>query len=116
MQLKQDNNKVHIDINIAESKIKDLQGLREMTLSQIEDILREKRKVDKENNEFVQKIEGRGLSDTEAKSKQFDAEREQLKKIQNSLKFQKENANCLMERLKDEETKGKDMLDEKIKL
>ena len=33
MQLKQENNKVNIDINIAESRIKDLQGLKDMTLS-----------------------------------------------------------------------------------
>jgi hypothetical protein len=33
MQLKQDSNKIHIDISIAESRIKDLQGLKEMTLS-----------------------------------------------------------------------------------
>ncbi len=33
MQLKQDNNKVHIDISIAESRIKDLEGLKAMTMS-----------------------------------------------------------------------------------
>lgn len=61
------------------------------------------------------KIQGRGMTEAEQKAKQFDAEREQIKKIQNSLKFQKETANSVMERLKDEETKAKDMLDEKIK-
>ena len=50
------------------------------------------------------------------KARQLDAEREQLKKISNSLKFKKENATNLMEQLKEEETKGKDMLDEKIRL
>ncbi len=52
MQLKQDNNKVHIDISIADSRIKDLKGLKGMTLSSIEDILREKRKIDKENSDI----------------------------------------------------------------
>ncbi len=33
MQLKQDNNKVHIDISIAESRIKDLEGLKDMSMS-----------------------------------------------------------------------------------
>lgn len=115
MQLKQDNNKVHIDISIAESRIKDLEGLKDMTMSQIKDILTEKRKVDKENADIDTKIQGRGVSEQEQKAKQFDAEREQIKKIQNSLKFQKETANNVMERLKEEETKAKDMLDEKIK-
>ncbi len=115
MQLKQDSNKIHIDISIAESRIKDLQGLKEMTLSQIQDIITEKRKVDKENLEIENKISGRGISEAEQKQRLFDAEREQIKKIQNSLKFQKETANNVMERLKEEETKAKDMLDEKIK-
>lgn len=87
-----------------------------MALSQLKDIITDKRKVDKENQEIDAKIQGKGLSEQEAKAKQFDAEREVIKKIQNSLKFQKENATNLMERLKNEETKGKDMLDEKIKL
>lgn len=81
MQLKQDNNKVHIDISIAESRIKDLEGLKEMTVSQIKDILQEKRKVDKENNDIDTKIQGRGMTEQEQKSKQFEAEREQIKKI-----------------------------------
>jgi hypothetical protein len=116
MQLNQESNKVHIDISIAESRIRDLTGLREMSLSQIKDILADKRQVDKENVETELKIQGKGVSEQEQKVKIFDAEREQLKKISNSLKFKKENAENLMERLKDEETKAKDLLDEKIKL
>ncbi len=69
MQLKQDSNKVHIDISIAESRIKDLEGLREMTMSQLKDIIAEKRKVEKENRDLDQKIQGRGVSDHEQKSK-----------------------------------------------
>ena len=67
MQLKQDNNKVHIDISIAESRIKDLEGLKEMTISQIKDILTERRKIDKENSDIDTKIQGRGLSEQEQK-------------------------------------------------
>eukprot|EP00347_Sterkiella_histriomuscorum_P023278 403335260 len=114
-QLKQENGKIHIDINIAESRIKDLEGLREMTLSSIKEILTEKRQVDLENIELDSKIQGRGISEQEAKARQIDAEKEQLKKISNSLKFQKETATFLMSRLGYEETKAKDMLDEKIK-
>jgi hypothetical protein len=65
MQLKQDNNKVHIDISIAESRIKDLEGLKEMTISQLKDILSEKRKIDKENQDIDTKIQGRGISEQE---------------------------------------------------
>jgi len=63
MQIKQDNNKVHIDISIAESRIKDLDGLKEMNMSQIKDILTEKRKVDKENIDIDTKIQGRGVTE-----------------------------------------------------
>jgi len=55
-QLKQDSNKINIDINIAESRIKDLEGLKEMTLSQIREILAEKRKLDKDNMDLEQRI------------------------------------------------------------
>ena len=65
MQLKQENNKVHIDISIAESRIKDLDGLKEMTVNQIRDILTEKRKVDKENTDIDSKIQGRGMTEAE---------------------------------------------------
>ena len=46
----------------------------------------------------------------------MEAEQEQIKKIKNSLKFQKEFATNVMARLGEEENKAKDMLDEKIKL
>jgi hypothetical protein len=65
MQLKQENNKVHIDISIAESRIKDLDGLKEMTVNQIRDILTEKRKVDKDNSDIDSKIQGRGMTEAE---------------------------------------------------
>ena len=89
-----------------------------MTMLQIKDILQEKRKVDKHNGELETKIakESKGFADGESKEKQDDAQREQIKKLQNFLKFQKEDATMMMDKLKEEETKAKDMLDEKIKL
>ncbi len=69
MQLKQDFNKVNIDISIAESRIKDLQGLREMTLTQLRDIITEKRQTDNENDEIETRIAGRGISEQEQKNK-----------------------------------------------
>ena len=87
-----------------------------MTLIQLKDVLCEKRKLEKDNEELEAKIAGRGISEQEQKMKQFEAEREQIKKISNSLKFQKEQATNLMEVLKGEETLAKDMLDEKLRL
>jgi len=48
-ELQRTNEKLKIDINIAESKIKELQGMREMTRKAIKDILAEKLIVEKEN-------------------------------------------------------------------
>jgi hypothetical protein len=62
------------------------------------------------------KLAGRGLTEADAKLKQFDAEREQKNKYKNSVQFNTEINEHLMERLKDEENKGKDLLDVKIKL
>ncbi len=116
MGIKQDYNKLVIDINISESRISELTGLKEMTYKNLEDILADKLALDRENDTLEQKIAGKGMSDEEAKEKQFDAEREQIKKIQNSLKFAQENAKNLLERLNKEEAKAKDMHEEKIRL
>ena len=61
--MKQDFNKVNIDISIAESRIKDLQGIREMALTQLKDIIAEKRQVDNENDDLDIRIQGRGVSE-----------------------------------------------------
>ena len=66
--------------------------MREMTMIQLKDILTEKQKLVDENCDVESRIHGRGVSDNEQKAKQFDAEREQLKKISSSLKFLKEKA------------------------
>ena len=63
MQLKQDSNKIHIDISIAESRIKDLEGLKEMSMSQLKDLITEKRKVEKHNEDLETRIQGKGISE-----------------------------------------------------
>ena len=89
-----------------------------MTMMQIKDILYDKRKVDKLNSDLENKItrESKGLTDSDSKEKQIDAEKEQIKKLQNALAFQRNQSQNIMERLKEEEQKGKLMLDLKIKL
>lgn len=116
MILRQKHTKIHTDISIIDSKIKDLESQNQNVNKDIEDILIEKRKVDKDNEELEMKLAGRGMTEAEAKMKQFDAEREQKLKYKNSVTFNTEINEHLMERLKDEENKGKDMLDLKIKL
>ena len=89
-----------------------------MTMIQLKDILYEKRKVDKANQELENKIERetKGHTDSDAKERQIDAEKSQMKKLKVLLQFMDEKTANLLELLKDEETKAKDMLDEKIAL
>jgi hypothetical protein len=115
-QLNQERNKVHIDISIAESRIKDLESAQQMTLTNIKEIIIEKKKLDISNTDIEGKIAGKGMTEAELKSKEIDAEKEQLKKVQNSLNCEKESASKIMRLLEDEEKKSRDLLEEKMKL
>jgi hypothetical protein len=64
-QLNQERGKVHIDISIAESRIKDLENAQKMTLGSIQELLIEKKKFDKENTDIEAKIAGRGMTEAE---------------------------------------------------
>ena len=115
-QLNQERNKVHIDISIAESRIKDLESAQQMTLTNIKEIIIEKKKLDISNTDIEGKIAGKGMTEAELKSKEIDAEKEQLKKVQNQLTCEKETASKIMRLLEDEEKKSRDLLEEKMKL
>ena len=80
-QLNQERGKVHIDISIAESRIKDFENAQKMTLGSIQELIVERKKLDKDNTDIEAKIAGRGMTEAEQKAKQIDAEKEQLKKI-----------------------------------
>jgi hypothetical protein len=69
MNLKQDQNKLKTDITVAENRIKDLETRREMLYAAIEDILRDKRRVDKYNMELEDKISGRNVTEEMTKRK-----------------------------------------------
>jgi len=55
-QARQEHAQVEIDISIAESRIRDLENQKNMINQNIEELLTEKRKVDKENLELEYKI------------------------------------------------------------
>jgi hypothetical protein len=82
--------KLKIDINIAESKIKELTGMRMMTRKGIQDILTDKLVVERENEAMEAKKEGKavgGPTEDDSKKKQIDAESAQVSKIDNSIVF-----------------------------
>ena len=114
MQARQEANLVEIDISIAQSRIKDLKNQQEMSETQIKETLTEKRRVDKENLELEYKIQGRGVTEADQKAKHFEAEREMTMKLTHALQNQRDNAEVMLEQLKVEEKKCKEMLDLKI--
>lgn len=116
MGLNQECNKVQIDVSIANNRIKELTGMKEMTYKNLESLISDKQEIERENQLLEQKIHGKGISEEESKKKTTDAEKEQIKKIRNSLDNAKAEAEMLMERLKVEETKGQEMLNERINL
>ena len=56
MGLRQENSLCNIDINIADSRQKDLEAQKEMCCTQLKEILKEKRKIEKENAELEHAI------------------------------------------------------------
>jgi hypothetical protein len=60
---------------VAENRIKDLQTRREILNQALEDILRDKRKVDKYNMELQDKISVRNVTDEMQKKKYSNEER-----------------------------------------
>jgi chromosome segregation ATPase len=58
--LRSEHQLVSTDVTVAESKIKDLKNQQTITNSQINELLTDKRKVDKENDELELKLQGRG--------------------------------------------------------
>lgn len=74
----------------------------------------DKRKVDKENMELEHKLQGRGVTEADQKRLQFEAEREQITRLNLSIQFKNEQAEKMMEQLKVEEALARSELDAKI--
>lgn len=116
MNLQQDRNQLVTNINMAQSKINDLETRRDNLYNTINIILKEKRKIDKYNMELEEKINERNVSDEVKKAKRKNEERKMRIKHEKNLDNLKLNGIILMEKTTDEETKSKDVLDTKLKL
>ena len=104
------------DITVAENRIKDLQTRQEILNSSIQDILTDKRKIDKYNMELEDKISGRNVTDDMQKQKHKDEERKMRIKYERNVSSLKSQGVIMMEKIANEESKSKDVLDEKLKL
>ena len=87
-----------------------------MLYAAIEDILRDKRRVDKYNMELEDKISGRNVTEEMTKRKTKNAERRQRIKLQKNLDNLRQIGVILMDKTSNEESKSKAVLDEKLKL
>ena len=87
-----------------------------MLYAAIEDILRDKRRVDIYNMELEDKISGRNVTEEMTKRKQKNAERRQRIKLQKNLDNLRQMGVILMDKTSNEESKSKEVLDEKLKL
>jgi len=63
MNLKQDHNKMSTDISVAKNRLADLDTRQQILHNSIQDILQDKRLIDKKNLELENKITGRDLTD-----------------------------------------------------
>lgn len=81
---------------------------------EIEGYLKEKRRLDQENDELELKINGRSKTDGDAKSKLLDAERRLELRLIDTKEFHQEEQNKLSTLLEKEEEKAKKELDDKI--
>ena len=76
--LQQDHNKLQTDIKVAENRIADLKLREKILLDQINDLLKDKRKVDKLNMELEDEISGKNVTEEMQKKKYKDEERKMI--------------------------------------
>lgn len=60
------------------------------------------------------RLQGRGVTEADQKKLQFEAEREQITRLKYSLEYKNEQAQMMLDQLKQEEDLARDMLDKKI--
>lgn len=116
MNLKQDHNKIKNDITLANNRIKELETTREILNQAIQDILKDKRKIDKYNMELEDKISGRNVTDLQTKQNYKNEERKMRIKYEKNVDTLKKTGVNLVDKGGDEETQSKEVLDEKLRL
>ena len=104
------------DITLANNRIEELKTTRDIINSAIKDLLKDKRKIDKHNMELEDKISGRNVTDLMTKQKHKNEERKQRIKYEKSVDTLKKHGINLVDKGGDEETRSKDVLDEKLNL
>ena len=73
------------DISVAKNRLTDLDTRQQILHNSIQDILKDKRQVDKKNMELENKISGRNMTDDMQKLKHKDEERKMRIKYEKSV-------------------------------
>ena len=116
MNLKNEHNGMTNDVTNSNNRIKDLETRKDILNSQIEDLLKDKRVVDKSNMELADIISGKNVNDFTEAQKKKDAERAmRISKEQNVASLKRLGLD-LMAKTTFEETNSKQKLDSKLKL
>jgi hypothetical protein len=99
---------------VYDSRIKDLEGQKQMLEKQIFELQTEKRVVDKENIELEYERQGKGFTEADQKKKQLEAELEMAMGLRKGNEVLKDSSDITSKLLNEEEKKAKDLLDQKI--
>jgi len=116
MNLKQDHNKLKTDITVAQNRIKDLETRREILNGAIQDILKDKRRIDKLNMELDDAITGKNVTEEMQKKRIKNEERKMRIKYEKNLDNLRTNGSIMMDKTADEEGKSKIVLDQKLQI
>lgn len=110
--------KYDIEINIAKSKIRELEGIKHMNIRILQDIFTEKRDLEKENKEMEAKLEKQPgtLGDAKFQEEMVIREIEKHTELKSKITADRECTEIMLDTLRDEEGKAKDMLDTKVRL
>jgi len=114
----QEFSKLDIEINIAKSRIKELEGVKHMNIRILQDIYTEIRDLEKDEKQMLAKLEKKpeSVGDAKFQEEMVVKEKERENELQSQIKADREYTEHLLETLRDEEGKAKDMLDNKVRL
>lgn len=99
------------DITVSSNMINDLETRKEILDGAIQDILKDKRVVDKKNMELADTLSGRNVSEFQEKMRHKEEERKmRIGKEQNVASLMR-NGTDFMDKTGWEETRSKDILD-----
>jgi hypothetical protein len=116
MNLRQDQNKMDTDIQVAMNRVNDLKTRQLILNTSIQDILKDKRLIDVRNQNLNDKLMGKNVTDEITKQQHKNEERKMRIKYENSVDTLQKRGEIFMNKIEKEETVSKDTLENKLNL